>query len=718
MLARRAITLTLLLIFALEAFVEIVLLKTENLKISDTWLLLVLVIIGSASLFLGKGQRATPILCLLLGSMAALVSGVAPEWIQVGLSTGALLRFVWRALRWLVGFAFVHFALIFPTEESFLHRHPVRVLFVYVPYILLLILESLLGAARGLGLLSMLVCLLVGLAILVRKYKFSMTPAEKNRLRVVLIGCLAGALPAALATLSLVLTEERAGRVQDLGLFMFPLFPLGLVGAVLVENFSEIGKWLQRFLTFSLAAAGAITAFFLSYWMISPLLDDAAWGPVDSLVLASTLALVSTYPLLRWSGAYISAHFDAGDEPESVAEISGQPFRPIEPNPYIVGNPVRSPEMFFGREEDFQFIRTRLRGEQHGCVIVLCGERRTGKTSILYQILNGRLGPGFLPVFVDMQGMIVQKDSEFLDELASKIRAAIMTLPAGNASTLPAQIGSYLEFNSFMDAAATLAGNLRLVLLIDEYELIETKVQDAKLGAEIFCYFNSLLLRYPRLSFVFTGSKDLQASGAWTALLERSIYRKISFLSRRDAPKLVCAPLQNKAFFGPGRVNDLLRLTHGHPFYTQAVCQILVEVLNETQSNVVDRKAIDETVRRVLENPPPQLFYQWKTFGDLEKLVLAALATLLKKPQGYLSSDRVEKLVHSLPGDLPRHLDASVVRMHFENLRERSILDRDQTRYRFTMDLMRLWIQSEHNVWKVLSEVPQHAEKGTLTPGR
>jgi hypothetical protein len=43
--------------------------------------------------------------------------------------------------------------------------------------------------------------------------------------------------------------------------------------------------------------------------------------------------------------------------------------------------------------------------------------------------------------------------------------------------------------------------------------------------------------------------------------------------------------------------------------------------------------------------------------------------------------------------------------MHFENLREKSVLDRDQTRYRFTMDLVRLWVQSEHNVWRVLSEV-------------
>ncbi|HYK90851.1 MAG TPA: hypothetical protein VE398_18905 [Acidobacteriota bacterium] len=712
MLTQRLITLSLLLIFLVEASAELVLVWSENLRISETWFPLVLLIIGSAALFLGRGQRSTPVLCLLLASMAVLVSRVDPteftsiEWTQrFGEVSGASLGFFWSALRWLVGFAFVHFAFIFPVEERFLRHRPGRVFLVYLPYILLLGLEPLLGAEKGLGPLSLLLCLPVGVAILFRKYRISMTPAEKNRLRVVLIGCLAGALPAALATLSMVRMEDKAGRVQDLGLFMFPLFPLGLVGAVLAENFSEIGKSLQRMLTYSLAASGAVTAFFLCYWMISPILGDASGRAVDPRVLSATLAVLLTFPLLHWSGSYISAHFNARDESEPVAEAGELPFRPIEPNPYIVGNPIRSPEMFFGREEDFQFIRAKLCGERHGCVIVLYGERRTGKTSILYQILNGRLGPDFLPVFLDMQGMVVQRDGEFLDGLAAKIRDVITIHCGSKGVTLPAAVDSYLDFSHFMDSASGMTDNRRLVLLIDEYELIETKVKDAKLGAEIFGYFNSLLLRYPRLSFVFTGSKDLAVSGAWTTLLERSIYRKISFLARKDAEELVRNPLQDKALFTSGMVNDLLRLTHGHPFFTQAVCQTLVEVLNELQSNIVSRNALDETVRRMLENPPPQLFYQWKIFSDPEKLVLSALATLLKKPQGYQSSDRVEKLLRSLPREYPHQLDAPIIRMHFESLRDGSVLDRDQAGYRFTMDLMRLWVQSEHNVWKVLSEV-------------
>ena len=42
--------------------------------------------------------------------------------------------------------------------------------------------------------------------------------------------------------------------------------------------------------------------------------------------------------------------------------------------------------------------------------------------------------------------------------------------------------------------------------------------------------------------------------------------------------------------------------------------------------------------------------------------------------------------------------------MALEGLRQSHMLDRDQTRYRFTMDLIRLWVQADHTVWSVLAE--------------
>ena len=55
-------------------------------------------------------------------------------------------------------------------------------------------------------------------------------------------------------------------------------------------------------------------------------------------------------------------------------------------NPYIAGNaiarnPVTSAEMFFGREDVFAFVRQALIGKHRDNVIILYGQRRTGKTS-------------------------------------------------------------------------------------------------------------------------------------------------------------------------------------------------------------------------------------------------------------------------------------------------------------------------------------------------
>jgi AAA+ ATPase superfamily predicted ATPase len=703
LLAQSGTTVFFLFVFSWLAATEIYLVRRGDVTAYGSLPLLVLVVLGSASLFLGRGERATPIVCLLLASLAVLFSREQPD--ELGFVLPGL---AWEALQYLFGFVFVHFALIFPVDTRSGTRRIRRSIALYAPYAILFALRQF-PPSRALAFylwsISILAGLVLALAVFARKYRVSLTQAEKNRLRVVLIGCLTGALP---ETFSLLSAGQMPLPLQKLADCLFSLFPLALIFAVLKENFSELGRRMQRVLATALAGAGVVAIFFFFSW-ISTLIFGEAANSLASMVVASVTSAALSFPLFRWSGSYLSAHFYAAEDPAQEAGFQAPQFAPIQPNPYIAGNPVRSPDMFFGREEDFQFIRTRLQSEQQGCAIILCGERRIGKTSILYQIQNGRLGPDFTPVFLDMQGMVVQKDSEFLEELAARIGAMLPETDLTGQIRPPIQ--TYLDFNHFMDDVAGRTAGRQLLLLIDEYELIENKVTDGKLSAEIYEYFSSLLLRYPQLSYVFTGSRSLKDSTAWSSLLGKSIYRKISFLGRKDAWNLICAPLRDRVFFVPGMVNEMLRLTNGHAFFTQILCQTMVEVLNERQTNVANIRALAEIVRRVLENPPPQLFYQWKTFSDEEKIVLSALATQLKKAHGYLSPERIEKLVHSLPGDLPATLSATAIHMHFENLRERSFLDRDQTRYRFTMDLMRLWVQSEHNVWKVLSEIASDKPK-------
>ena len=81
---------------------------------------------------------------------------------------------------------------------------------------------------------------------------------------------------------------------------------------------------------------------------------------------------------------------------------------------------ARSPgsEMFFGREDVFEFVKRTLSGKHRDNVIVLYGQRRTGKTSVLYHI-SRHLDPEYLCVFVDLHALALEGVGGLLWELAN-----------------------------------------------------------------------------------------------------------------------------------------------------------------------------------------------------------------------------------------------------------------------------------------------------------
>ena len=96
-------------------------------------------------------------------------------------------------------------------------------------------------------------------------------------------------------------------------------------------------------------------------------------------------------------------------------------------NPYISGEPVRREEMFFGRHELLQRIVATL----HNNSIMIHGERRIGKTTLLYQLANALRQVEdeeywFVPVLIDLEG--TAEDQLFL-QLAEDIYQTVVNFP-------------------------------------------------------------------------------------------------------------------------------------------------------------------------------------------------------------------------------------------------------------------------------------------------
>jgi hypothetical protein len=396
-------------------------------------------------------------------------------------------------------------------------------------------------------------------------------------------------------------------------------------------------------------------------------------------------------------------------------------FTPISPNPFIVGNPVRDRSMFFGREAEFALVRKRFEHQMRGGLFVFCGERRSGKTSILFQIVDRRLGDAFIPVLIDMQSMAAGSEIEFLSKVAGEIlnalgsAAGVARPPQFVAGTNPS--ASFLEF--IRGVLAAMPGK-KLILLFDEYELFENKIDAGTLDRDVLNVLASLM-EHQSVFLIFTGSQHLEERRRdYWSILGKSIYRQISYLEHDDAIKLVREPVVGRVQYESGAVELIYRLAAGQPFYTQAICQNLVDQLNEREVNVATLEAVGSVVATLIDNPLPQMIFLWDGLERDEKLVLALLAETLEDDEAFATVAGIQQTVrrHDYPLDLSTARIATALEKLFKS---EMALRSDETTppgYAFRMDVWRLWIRRQHSVWQVIRELGLAIPHGKTARGR
>jgi len=453
---------------------------------------------------------------------------------------------------------------------------------------------------------------------------------------------------------------------------------------------------------------------------------------------ALTMALIG----LALGAAFAVRRF--GDR-EYVLPRELRSYVPIEPNPFIVGNPIRTEQMFYGREDDFRYVRTKLEGTNQGVVIVFCGERRAGKSSILYQVAGGRLGERFIPVFIDLQEMVIASDSEFFARISRVIAEAVARAnsrqalepaaahgsggtidkvalagggPAGSpsqtalAQTLTVRVpefdgrNPYPVFLDFLDDVLASIGGRTLLILMDEYELLEGKVDEGKLSNELFTFLAGLMDNKERLALIFTGSRRLEERDKkyWRELLRRSLFRKVGFLSEKDTARLITEPVEGRVVYGRGVMDVVYRLTAGQPFYTQVICQNVVDYMNEHRQNWVTVADLGRVITDIVDNPLPQMIYSWDALSDDEKLALSLLGEVLADGNAYAKAGELRASVKA--NDYPVNLSENTIRLTLEEMFRRELLEKDpEDGFRFKIDLLRLWIRRSHSIWQVVKEV-------------
>jgi tetratricopeptide (TPR) repeat protein len=374
-------------------------------------------------------------------------------------------------------------------------------------------------------------------------------------------------------------------------------------------------------------------------------------------------------------------------------------------NPYIAGAPVVEPSMFFGRHDVFQWIEHSLEGKFVNHILVIHGQRRVGKTSVLKQIPN-TLPKSYIQVFFDLQGRTSTTLDRFLWWLAREIsrvlkqeHGLVVPVPEREAFTSDPEI----LLTQFLPALQPLLGERKLLLTFDEFDTLEQPDIRETLARPLILTLRRMF-ELESLSFIFSigssGHKLENMQASYTDFFKTALYRKISFLDREDCFQLITRPVSEILEYEPKARQRIYEVTAGHPYFTQLVCHELFSLCQKTGKRSLSAEDVDGILDDVIERGTVNLKFTWDEAPSLEKWMLACLAQ--PPSSSPLEGGRVlVELQEMLHQQRVRYSDPDF-NAALIHLRDKDILSEEN---RFVIYLLQRWLRKNRPLDRVREEL-------------
>ena len=274
-------------------------------------------------------------------------------------------------------------------------------------------------------------------------------------------------------------------------------------------------------------------------------------------------------------------------------------------NPYIAGSPIRSRDMFFGREQLLRDLKASLAHNS----MMLYGERRIGKTSLLYRLLEDlpRLEDKkfrFFPVFVDLEGTPEEAFFHHLMEgLLDALHDALTDFPCQQKLQyfLLSEQVPYTDRHMRRDLRQII-GHLkkhiepapRIIFLLDEADTLSsyhslTQQQFRRILQDVFARNVGAVI-----SGVYISKAWDRLESPWYNMFVEVI---VPPLNRYEAEMLMRKPVLGFYEWDDDAVEFVWRRTHGRPHRIQQIAREAVNLMLDDGR----RRITVEDVRRGYE---------------------------------------------------------------------------------------------------------------------
>ncbi len=369
-------------------------------------------------------------------------------------------------------------------------------------------------------------------------------------------------------------------------------------------------------------------------------------------------------------------------------------------NPYIAGNPLKDQASFFGREDIVREVLQMLRHPDEKA-IVLYGQRRIGKTTILLQVDQRLATEGqFTPIYFDLQDRASSPLPDVLYKLAQTIATRLGT-PLPSVEKFD-DVGNYFR-TEFLPQATQHASPDGLVVLFDEFDVMDTQQKDLA-GRMFFPYLRTCLSDLERVKFVFViGRRPEELSTETLSTFKGIRATRVSVLDRQATESVIRqSEIKKSLLWTAEAVEKVWAWTQGHTYFTQLLCSVVWESIQESAVGkvppLVQPTDVDNAISESLKHGANAFHWIWDGLPPAERVVMAAMA---EAEGDIISQENIENILNN-----------SGVRLVVRELKlaPATLVDWELLRpandaYRFTVPLLHHWVKTNRPLMRVKEEL-------------
>lgn len=364
-------------------------------------------------------------------------------------------------------------------------------------------------------------------------------------------------------------------------------------------------------------------------------------------------------------------------------------------NPY--GPTIAQGSRFYGREIECQRISAHLRGPSQNTVILLWGQKRIGKTSLVLH-LEEQLRGDFLPVYMDVQGLRDASTTQFLHQLMIGISRSLKDNRLGLAREITVPALNRLRkdplpyFDTFMAMVQEAAQQHPLVVILDEFQCLCSFQEEIVSRAAIFSRLRSYAQHGHGIQFILSGGglrSQLTGKCDLASLFNIAYDEKLNCLETKVAHQLIKDGLANIGRITESAIQLLLDLTARHPYYLQLLCSMLYDYAQENKTMITFYAASQCIHDWLVKADVSRFQHLWEghdtTSAQRNKLILSAIAQL----SAHSHQVEYDRLASTVGPTAPEQYLVSSL----EDLADLGVLEQDHANYTIKVELFARWLR-------------------------